>query len=60
MIENYYAFLCLLTLLMTTAFVNSAAARDFASNTDQILFTTPIRKFDFLAGHGISARRSSR
>ena len=28
-IENYYAVACFLTLLMTTAFVNSAAARDF-------------------------------
>src|SRR5689334_12334882 len=49
-IENYYAIMCLLTLLMTTAFVNSAAARDFASNTDQIVFSTPVRKFDFVFG----------
>lgn len=49
-IENYYAIICLLVLLMTTAFVNSAAARDFASNTDQILFSTPIRKIHFVAG----------
>src|SRR5438105_1963874 len=47
-IENYYAVMCILSLLMTTAFVNSAAARDFAANTDQILFSTPIRKFDFV------------
>jgi ABC-type transport system involved in multi-copper enzyme maturation permease subunit len=49
-IENYYAIMCLLTLLMTTAFVNSAAARDFALNTDQLLFSKPIRKIDYLAG----------
>jgi ABC-2 type transport system permease protein len=49
-IENYYAILCLLTLLMTTAFVNSSASRDFSSNTDQIVFSAPIRKFDYLAG----------
>jgi ABC-type transport system involved in multi-copper enzyme maturation permease subunit len=49
-IENYYSIMCLLTLLMTTAFVNSAAARDFACHTDQILFSTPIRKLDYLAG----------
>lgn len=49
-IQNYYSIMCLLTLLMTTAFVNSAAARDFAHNTYQIVFTTPLRKFDFLAG----------
>ncbi|MCX6624973.1 MAG: ABC transporter permease, partial [Acidobacteria bacterium] len=49
-IETYYAILCILTLLMTTAFVNSAAARDFSSRTDQILFSTPVRKLDFVAG----------
>ena len=49
-IENYYSFICLLTLLMTTAFVNSAASRDFAFNTYQILFATPLRKSSFLLG----------
>src|SRR5215813_8436723 len=47
-IQNFYSFACLLTLLMATAFVNSAAARDFAYNTHQIVFTTPIRKRDYL------------
>src|SRR4051794_31488950 len=49
-IENYYSSVCLLTLLMTTAFVNSAASRDFAFNTYQILFTTPLKKPGFLLG----------
>ena len=49
-IENYYSFICLLTLLMTVAFVNSAASRDFASNTHQMIFATPVRKFDYLGG----------
>ena len=49
-VENYYSFVCLLTLLMTVAFVNSAASRDFASNTHQMVFATPLRKFDYLAG----------
>jgi hypothetical protein len=49
-IENFYSFICLLTLLMTTAFVNSAASRDFAYNTDQLLFATPIRKLPYLGG----------
>src|SRR5579863_7101370 len=49
-IENYYSFSCLLTLLMTTAFVNSAAARDFTCNTWQILFSTPLKKSGFLIG----------
>ena len=49
-VENYYSFICLLTLLMTVAFVNSAASRDFASNTYQMVFTTPVKKFDYLTG----------
>jgi len=49
-VENFYSFICLLTLLMTTAFVNSAASRDFAFNTDQLLFATPIRKLPYLGG----------
>src|SRR5579872_6632357 len=54
-IENYYSLMCLLTLLMITAFVNSAASRDFASNTHQLIFSTPLRKFDYLAGHYLGA-----
>jgi ABC-type transport system involved in multi-copper enzyme maturation permease subunit len=49
-IQNYYAMAAFLTLLMTTAFVNSAAARDFAHNTWQLLFATPLRRRDFLIG----------
>jgi ABC-2 type transport system permease protein len=49
-VENFYSFMCLLTLLMTVAFVNAAASRDFASNTYQMVFTTPLKKFDYLTG----------
>src|SRR6476646_10117650 len=49
-IENFYAVCSILTLLMTTAFVNSAASREFACNMNQIVFATPLRKFDYLAG----------
>jgi ABC-2 type transport system permease protein len=49
-IENYYAIMSLLGLLMTVAFVNSAASRDFAFNTYQLLFATPLKKFDYLTG----------
>jgi ABC-2 type transport system permease protein len=49
-IENFYAVCSLLTLLMTTAFVNSAASREFACNMNQIVFATPLKKFDYLAG----------
>ena len=49
-IENFYAVCSFLTLLMTTAFVNSAASREFACNMNQIVFATPLKKFDYLAG----------
>ena len=47
-IQNFYSIMCILTLLMTTAFVNSAATRDFAQNTYQLLFATPLQKRDYL------------
>jgi len=49
-IENFYSFVGLLTLLMTTAFVNSAAARDFSNHTHEIIFSTPLRRRDYLLG----------
>ena len=49
-IQQFYAFMSLLTMLMTTAFVNSAATRDFSHNTYQILFTTPLSKMGYLQG----------
>src|ERR1700678_3688267 len=49
-IENYYTIMCLLGILMTTAFVNAAASREFEYNTHQLLFTPPLRKFDYLGG----------
>src|SRR5271165_1105037 len=54
-IENYYALISFFTLLMTTAFINSAAARDFSLNTYQLIFSTPIRRFDFLLGRFLGA-----
>jgi ABC-2 type transport system permease protein len=54
-IQNFYSIAGLLTLLMVTAFVNSAAARDFNFNTHQMLFSTPVRRFDFLLGRFLGA-----
>jgi ABC-type transport system involved in multi-copper enzyme maturation permease subunit len=54
-IQNFYAISSILTLLMTVAFVNSAAARDFAHQTAQMLFSTPVRKRDFLLGRFLGA-----
>src|SRR5580698_2516655 len=49
-VEQYSSIFWFITLLLTTAFVNSAAAREFAYNMNQIIFTKPIRKHDFLFG----------
>jgi len=54
-IQNYYGIACFFTLLMTTAFVNSAAARDFAQNTWQMVFSTPLKRSDFLLGRFFGA-----
>ena len=54
-IQNFYAMMSLLTLLMTTAFVNGAAARDFQYGTQQLIFSTPLKKLDFLLGRFFGA-----
>src|ERR1700689_185171 len=54
-IQNYYGVASILGLLMTTAFVNAAAARDFAYNTWQMLFSTPLKRSDFLLGRFFGA-----
>src|SRR5580704_3153443 len=41
-IEQYYSIFWFITLLMVTAFVNSAAAREFAYNMHQIVSTIPM------------------
>lgn len=54
-IQNFYSIMAVLTLLMTTAFVNGAAARDFQYGTSQLIFSTPIKKLDFLLGRFLGA-----
>jgi len=54
-ISAYYGFLSLVMLLMAAAFVNSAALRDFRFNTNQIVFSTPMRRRDYLFGRFIGA-----
>jgi ABC-type transport system involved in multi-copper enzyme maturation permease subunit len=49
-IQSYYAFMSLFMLVMMAAFVNSSALRDFRFNTSQIVFSTPLRRRDFLLG----------
>jgi ABC-2 type transport system permease protein len=54
-IQNFYSFIGLITMIMAAAFVNSAAARDFSYNTHQIVFSTPLKRFDFLVGRFLGA-----
>lgn len=54
-IQNFYAIVGLFAMIMSAAFVNSAAARDFSFNTYQIIFSTPLRKFDFILGRFLGA-----
>ena len=54
-IAGYYAIISLFMLLMAAAFINSAALRDFRFNTNQIVFTTPMRRRDFLLGRFVGA-----
>ena len=49
-IQNQFGVWCLFALMMTTAFVQSAAIRDFDYNTHQIVFSSPINKLAYLFG----------
>lgn len=49
-IQNQYGVWTIFALLMTTAFVQNAALRDFTYNSHQLVFSSPIRKIDYLAG----------
>ena len=49
-VQSYFAILSILCSVMVTAFVNSAASRDFSCNTHQIIFTKPIQKMSYLFG----------
>ncbi|WP_234734909.1 ABC transporter permease/M1 family aminopeptidase [Tellurirhabdus bombi] len=49
-IQNQFVTWCVFALLMTTAFVQNAAIRDFSYKTNQIIFASPIHKLAYLAG----------
>lgn len=49
-VQNYYGMVGILSILMTTAFVTSAATREFVYNMHQIVFTAPFGKWAFLLG----------
>ncbi|MBX2891411.1 MAG: hypothetical protein KF734_10815 [Saprospiraceae bacterium] len=49
--QNWYAVFSLICILLTTAFLNSAAIRDFERQTSQIVFSKPIGKAGYYFGH---------
>ncbi|MFK7820363.1 MAG: hypothetical protein AB8G99_16700, partial [Planctomycetaceae bacterium] len=49
-IQSMYADFSLVCVLLVTTFVSAAAIRDFTFRTDELIFTRPIRKFDYLLG----------
>lgn len=49
-IQTFYATMGLICCLMTTAFVNSAATRDFAYQTSGLIYCKPISRLSYLMG----------
>jgi len=54
-IASFYAAMGVFALLMTAVFVNFASLRDFSYNTYQMMFSTPVRRRDFLLGRFLGA-----
>lgn len=54
-IQSYYGIMSLICLLMTTAFMNAAATRDFSTGMHQFIFSSPIKKSDYFFGKFIGA-----
>lgn len=53
--QNWFAIFSLFGLFIATAFLNSAAIRDFEKKTSQIIFSKPISKRDYYVGHFLGA-----
>jgi ABC-2 type transport system permease protein len=54
-IQTYYSIMSFITLLMTTSFVLASTTRDFSYNTYQIIFTTPVKRTEYLLGRFLGA-----
>lgn len=54
-IEQFYGIFSMICLLMTTAFMNATANRDFQYGMDQFVFSAPIKKRDYYFGKFIGA-----
>ncbi len=54
-VATYTLILTLLSLLIAAAFFNNAALRDHTNQFNEILFSTPLRKFDYFFGRFFGA-----
>ena len=54
-VETFYATMSIISLLMTTAFMNATANRDFQYGMYQFVFTSPIQKRHYFFGKFIGA-----
>ena len=54
-IETFYATMSIVSLLMTTAFMNATANRDFQFGMHQFIFSSPIKKSHYFFGKFIGA-----
>ncbi len=54
-IAQYTSIMGIIGIVMVTAFMNNAALRDYNHKFDQILFSTPIRKGQYLFGRFLGA-----
>jgi ABC-2 type transport system permease protein len=54
-VQNFYGVMSLLCLLMTTAFINATANRDFQYGMYQFIFSSPIKKSHYFFGKFIGA-----
>lgn len=54
-IQSYYGVMSLICLLMTTAFMNASANRDFSTGMHQFVFSSPIKKHEYFFGKFIGA-----
>ncbi len=49
--QNWYGVFSILSILLSVAFLNGAAVRDFENNTAQIVFSSPVSKAGYYFGH---------
>ena len=54
-IEEYYQIFSWLTVLLAAIFAGASIGRDFKSGSDELVFSTPITKLDYLAGKFLGA-----